>query len=824
MCDAVAWLREFQENVANEEFLRERVNLPCWIHLSEARLDRLLALIDRKTGRVGVAKQGWPRVVANYSGTVRGDCLFGVLQLGLSDEAYADDVLDVVIELVSRPPQRVYVEPLLEETLFMLKCKESPKLAILEYYLSYKWSIDRGLVKWEDAQKEYNDFVLEFQKGVYEIAPDSELVTASVSMLSSIEFVEESCAKLGDREFELVKEMVGIARDEDRVMSTMALFRALSGPVDQRQNLKGQYIPVALPPADVLVPRLGRFAYSLEDAAVRLFLSKRYDIARDVVELIESVCANLNQSNEVRYDSRAVPMRLRPVGVSVEGYPQNTCVSVAYDHVFLNYGFHPFEKGDICFLVNISSKDVLAIEVLQNLSEGNILAHILQENLETTDFQVVVKPEQPLMKELKRIMTIPAIVNGLAIDHTGIVSGFLGLEVGSPAITVVEGSFIGSYAIDVAEWLGSEAVSNGKTLLLARNSQEIDKVLVHLNRLVRIPLFEIVRLDLSADLYLERVMMARSKLLSDLGKQDPSLGISCASALNYIKLRHKERADLIRMLEILRPLEYIEDAEKRMDCLKRSAKIVCCLIDSFSQAQSNFHNVVVVDTNTVDDIDMLNILNMTNPRQLRVYGDGSCAFRLRQMPETVVHHCAIRSYEPKCSEIEQYLGYTSGDQISSPGVASPLHNWTCSSIDAASETAIASAFVLTMLGYNSLAIVCEPGLYTKLLQIIKMRGSWSPDLLITNKLMTLQEFLAAGITEDAVILIARCDPKLVAGLARKVFWQCSVSDTSNLEPCLIALNEAIDEELPNPRQTFPLPTFQHLLALCYSMQLQKQTT
>ena len=359
MCDAVAWLREFQENVANEEFLRERVNLPCWIHLSEARLDRLLALIDRKTGRVGVAKQGWPRVVANYSGTVRGDCLFGVLQLGLSDEAYADDVLDVVIELVSRPPQRVYVEPLLEETLFILKCKESPKLAILEYYLSYKWSIDRGLVKWEDAQKEYNDFVLEFQKGVYEIAPDSELVTASVSMLSSIEFVEESCAKLGDREFELVKEMVGIARDEDRVMSTMALFRALSGPVDQRQNLKGQYIPVALPPADVLVPRLGRFAYSLEDAAVRLFLSKRYDIARDVVELIESVCANLNQSNEVRYDSRAVPMRLRPVGVSVEGYPQNTCVSVAYDHVFLNYGFHPFEKGDIfegCMPIEIMAK------------------------------------------------------------------------------------------------------------------------------------------------------------------------------------------------------------------------------------------------------------------------------------------------------------------------------------------------------------------------------------------------------------------------------------------------------------------------------------
>ena len=823
MGDAVAWLREFQENVANEEFLRERVNLPCWIHLSEARLDRLLALIDRKTGRVGVAKQGWPRVVANYSGTVRGDCLFGVLQLGLSDEVYAEDVLDVVIELVSRPPQRVYVEPLLEESLFMLKCKESPKLAILEYYLSYKWSIDRGLVKYEDAQKEYNDFVLEFQKGVYEIAPDSELVTASVSMLNSIEFVEECCAKLGDREFELVKEMVGIAREEDRVMSTMALYRALSGPVDQRQNLKGQSVPVAPPPSDVLVPRLGRFAYSMEDAAVRLFLSKRYDIAQDVVDLIESVCANLDQSNDVRYDSHAVPMRLSPVGVSVEGYQPNTCVSVAYDHVFLNYGFEPFEKGDICFLVNISSKDVMAIEVLQNLSEGNILAHVLQENLENTDFQVVVKPEPPLMKELKRIMTIPAIVNGLAIDHTGIVNGFLGLEVGSPAITVVEGSFIGSYAIDVAEWLGSEAGSSRKTLLLARNSQEIDKVLVHLNRLVRIPLFEIVRLDLSADLYLERVMMARSKLLSDLGKQEPSLGISCASALNYIKLRHKERADLIRMLEILRPLEYIEEAEKRMDCLKRSAKIVCCLIDSFTQSKSStFHNVVVVDTNTVDDIDMLNILNMTNPSQLRVYGNGSCASRLRQMPATVVHHCAAKNYESKCNELEQYLGYSSGDQISSPGVASPLHNWSCSSIDAACETAIASGFVLTMLGYSSLAIVCEPSLYAKLLQIIKVRGSWSPDLLITKKLLTLHEFLASGTTEDAVILVAHCDPKLVAGVARKVFWQCSVSDTS--EPCLIALNEANDQEIPSPRQTFPLPTVQHLLAVCYSMQLQKQGT
>lgn len=822
MADVVAWLHEFEENIDNEAFLKDRVNLPCWIHLSEARLDRLLAMIDKKTGRIGVAKQGWPRVVENFSGTVRADSLFAILNLGLNDHAYSEAVLDLVLELISRPAQRVYVEPLLEETLFMLKCTESPKLAILEYYLSYKWTIDRGLVEWKDVQKEYNDFLLEFQKSVYDISRESEFVTATKAMLNDEEFVEKCCAKLSEEEFNRLKDIFGIPSTENKVMAVMAICRWLSAPVDQRNNLKGNLIPIATPPSDVLVPRFGRIAFSLEDAAIRLLLSKRYDIGNKVAALLETVRNHLNPSNETRYDRHAIPIRLNPIPVAVDEYQQDTCFSLAYDHVFMNYGFTPFNHKEICFLINTNSTDVAVIEVLKNLSEGNILVRVLGEMPKASVFNVIVKPFPELMKELRRIVFVPHLLDHLSITNSNLINSFLGFDVETKEITIVDAAHIGSYAIDAAEWMASANGMNGKLLLLARNSQEIDKVLVNLNRSLRIPLFEIVRWDLDPNLYLEKVMLARAKLLSDLGKQDPSLGISCAAAMNHIRLHHKERTDLIRMLEVLRPLEYIEDTQKRMECLKRSAKIVCCLIDSLhTLGRHDYHTVVVLDTNTIDDIDILAILNSANPKELRIYGNGPCACRLRKLPESVVHHDTCTKYEPKSPGIQHFLCYDTDVQITSPGIASPLYNWACSTSDLACEVAVAAGFVLTMLGYDSLMIVCDENLLEILTHIVKLRGSWCSDLLITDKITTIQRFLAQGRNEDAVVSIGDHDAKLAAGFAIRVFWRCSISCTRNTEPCFIALGERKGDDISSARNLFPLRTSEELLALCYSMQVQK---
>jgi hypothetical protein len=52
------------------------------------------------------------------------------------------EVLNLVIDLMGRPSLRLYLEPLLDETLFIVRCPDSPVLSILQYQLSLKWTID----------------------------------------------------------------------------------------------------------------------------------------------------------------------------------------------------------------------------------------------------------------------------------------------------------------------------------------------------------------------------------------------------------------------------------------------------------------------------------------------------------------------------------------------------------------------------------------------------------------------------------------------------------------------------------------------------------
>jgi hypothetical protein len=140
------WLQEFKANLENPAFLKERINLPSWIHLSRCRLTPLLDQIDRKTGRPGMSLKGWPRIVERFRGTTNADSMFGVLELGLTSDLHFPDVLELVIELISRPSLRLYLEPLLDETLFVVRCPDSPFLPLLEYHLSFKWAIDRGIL------------------------------------------------------------------------------------------------------------------------------------------------------------------------------------------------------------------------------------------------------------------------------------------------------------------------------------------------------------------------------------------------------------------------------------------------------------------------------------------------------------------------------------------------------------------------------------------------------------------------------------------------------------------------------------------------------
>jgi hypothetical protein len=63
------------------------------------------------------------------------------------------------------------------------------------------------------------------------------------------------------------------------------------------------------------------------------------------------------------------------------------------------------------------------------------------------------------------------------------------------------------------------------------------------------------------------------------------------------------------------------------------------------------------------------------------------------------------------------------------------------------------------------------------------------------------------------------DRQSVANCAAKVFWFCG-NDIST-EDCLIALGEGANDKCRSPRSPYPIKNSRHLLALVYSMQVDK---
>jgi hypothetical protein len=192
------WLQEFEDNIDNHAFLKERINVPSWLHLSRPRLLRLLDQIDRKTGRAGTALKGWPRIQEKFENTPNADSMFFVLELGLVESFFFQRVLELVIRFIDRPSLRLYLEPLLEETLFVIRSQEVPELAVLEYHLNFKWTIDKGVLSWTEIEKNYNEFVLAFQCFVHKIEPESRLVVATIKQLNDVSFLETALLQISD--------------------------------------------------------------------------------------------------------------------------------------------------------------------------------------------------------------------------------------------------------------------------------------------------------------------------------------------------------------------------------------------------------------------------------------------------------------------------------------------------------------------------------------------------------------------------------------------------------------------------------------------------
>jgi hypothetical protein len=293
--------------------------------------------------------------------------------------------------------------------------------------------------------------------------------------------------------------------------------------------------------------------------------------------------------------------------------------------------------------------------------------------------------------------------------------------------------------------------------------------------------------------------------------------------VNYLKLWHPDRSDLIELLEKLRPLEYLSTIEKRIAYLKRcQAEIVCHLIDRPLQIENHkFENVIVLDTEIVEDSDILNILNETNPGQLRLYGNGPAARRLRSMPPSTVNTQPMNQFEDRPMELSHFLGYESQADVLVPGVISVVYGWNCPTDKVAIEVCVASAFVLRMLGFESILIVSEKDYHTNLKLTMKRRSAWWSELAAQISILDIEQLIEEGRKADIVVYLGGEDRRtIVANHANLVFWFCHcVCDSAS--PCLLALEESVSAGVQAERNEYPVTSFRHLLALSYSMQRDK---
>ena len=803
MGKAPNWIKEFIENRENIKFLKERINIPCWIHISQSRLSSLLAQIDRTTGNSGAAQKAWPRMVEKFKNTERADSIYAVIEYGLFEPSSLDTVLHLIVDFIKNPTLRLYLEPLIDDTLFMVRCPDHQLINLLEYYLSFQCTIDQGTLSWDTVKKLYNEKIIKFQSCIYSNLPDDEklnekainpLVTATVNNLNDPIFLQKHLSELHDNfplVFEKVKEEFGIhpiseSPEENMNLSIAGISRILSSPENPLDDIPKHLMPTRLPPDDIIIPHLDRHALSLSDATLQIFQEKRYEVAKKILSFIDQVKDDVDPSKEVRFNVHAVPLTLPPALQILGDNNIKSSYSIVFDAQFLLYGFVSPKPDDMVYLLNSETGDIAPFIVTSKTSDFSFIAQlegdIDSDTNRDMNFNICIKLPWHLAYEINRIISLPKILSSPHISQP-VVDSFIGFASKDKKlpITLVETPFGSCPAIDAANWITKKLIkSQNKTIVFGTNPKVIDQFVSHFSSQVKIPQMNILRLDLPPEVCVEIALNSRQELLKLVSSIDKSYAHSCSTAINSLKLYCPDQVDLIKYLEMLWPLEYISDNQKRIDYLKKSAQIICHLIGTPLQVSNlKVDNVIILDTLQIEDSDLLSILNATNPKTVRLYGNGRAFFRLSRMPDDVISKKAVTIYESKHRDIMEFLGYPNIDSVQpylAPGIMSGIQIWKCDLSNILDAT-VASAFLLKLLNYADFLIVADEQLLIHLEMVIRKRASWNNELIMLDKLISIDNLMKGGIQADAIIY---CDVDefkntkigYAANAAKLVCWAC----------------------------------------------------
>lgn len=817
MKKAPEWLDEFIQNQDDPNFLKNRINLPAWIHLSESRLSNLLDQIDRtkNTTKSKAAHKGWPQIVSKFKGTARADSIYAILEYGLRNAEALRSVLELLIHLIAIPSVRLKLEPLIHDTLFMVRLpdRENNLIDLLEYYLSFQCTIDEGTLSWSQVRKKYNDKILRFQSCIFSnLTPEQQmsetsinpLVSATENQLNDIEFLQQHLSELDPNIFEKLKEEFGIiprnvTPAESKNLSIAGLARMLIAPINPLESIPHFLMPTKLPPSDIVYPTLEQHALCIEDAILQVFQEKRVIVSDKVMHFIDEV---KNELDKTEYSKHCCPL-LVPAAISTtsSGYEENSCFSIILDSQFLNYDFTSPKKGDMIYLYNSENGIICPFIVIESVSNNSFIAHLEADKLPDQNFDIAIKLIDELRYDVERLIQLPKILASPHISEK-VVDSFIGManKTAKPSITVVDSTLCRSPESDAAFWLADENLEGPfkKTIVFGTNSKQLDLFIssfclkYHEKKGERFPAMNILRLDFQTDVGIEIALRSRQILLDEVAKIDPSYAFSCASAINSLTLYREsligdksEVNALLKQLEFIRPLEYIADSEKRIEYLKKSSQIICHLIEEPLKIKEmlKFHNCIILDSCIIEDSDLLWIMNQTNPHQIRLYGKGKAFNRLSLMADDVIQKEDVNLSIRKSDSIMEFLGFKPNQESKmAPGVLSTCHVWFENDISKSIEVSVASLLLLNFLGYENIIVVTDKSEIVNRLELTLLRRTaWNRQLAdkLKNKFYLTDYAIRKNLMADAVIFLetSKLDDTRVAEMANAaslIFWniQC----------------------------------------------------
>lgn len=784
MENAPRWLDEFLENRENIPFLKERINLPAWIHISQARLSTLLDQIDstQNTSETRAAHKNWPKIVRKYSGTERADSIYAIIEYGLRNTEHFETVLRLLIDFISIPFIRLKLEPLIHDTLFMIRCPEGydSLIDLLQYYLSFHCTISQGTLTWKQVRSNYNKLLMRFQNCLFSnLSPEEQmdekiinpLVSATENQLNDPVFLHRHLSQLRPEIFESLKDEFGIhpvhvSEEESISLSIAGLSRLLMSPINPIENIPPFLIPFKYPPSDIIIPHLDRYALCLEDAVLQVFQEKRVEVTQRVLHYIDTA---IHELKEKQYFENCAPLVAPPSASSgVTSYDPKTIFSIIYDPQYLNYEFKVPNVGDVVYLLNLE-QDVYCPFTVIKIMHNFFLGHLESSRLPIDEFDVVLELPPHLSHQVYQLLQLPEILKTPQISSE-LVDSLIGWasKGDKHPITLVDSPYLSSSSSDAASFLAeSFKQSPGqKAVVFGTSSKQLDDfVTAYQTNMERFPGMYFLRTDLLPhERAIEISLDAMKFLLKRVSQIDESFSSSCAVAINQLRAYRSDTIDqneiqqLIGYLEYLRPLEYLGSTAKRIEYLKKKAPIICHLIGETFEFDHDVQidQLIILDSCQIEDCALFTLCNTINPKSVRLYGNGPAFQRLWRMPDDVVTKLEIHAFESKNEDIMAFLGYElppDHNKKLAPGILTPCHIWFENNLQKSLEALVASAFLFHYLRYKKILIVYDECFWNQLELIFLKRTAWNNELRksLKKSFKTTNEVIECNLKADVVI-------------------------------------------------------------------------